>query len=160
MLALPIIGPLLTWLAGPFLSLAKGIGTQLGQIVSAALKNPYVLGALVAGAFFLLWQHEEGDKAAIRAQDAKTIASYQADLNTVLVANKTLLTSLNWQTGQVRALAAAEQKKTLAAIAAQAAAQRGVEAAQAVARHVEAYTPPAGSSDASAALDILKGKAD
>lgn len=160
MLALPFIGPLLTWIAGPFLSVAKGIGASLGQLALAALRNPYVLGALVAAAFFWLWSSEEGDKAKLRARGVQAVAGYQADLRLVLAANATLLQSLNWQTGQVRALAVASAQKTKAAKAAQDRAQRATDAAAGVARHVEAYVPPKGSSDAQAALDILKGRAD
>ncbi len=149
MLALPFIGPILTWLAGPFLSFAKGIGASIGQIAVAAFKNPYALGGMVAAAFFLLWQHDASRydklKVAGAANDAKWAAAFGQETDT---AHK-LLRALNGQNAAVHDLWRAGQSKLKASagIAASAAPAHAKAAAQSSA----ILAAPKGATDCAAA---------
>lgn len=105
-----LFAPILTWIMGPFLAFAKGLGASIGQIVKAILGNPVAMGACAAAALFLLYNWEEGGKAKLRAQvtDPATGHSWKAEAQDNAIAAAlwskgygVLLKALTDQTGAV-----------------------------------------------------------
>jgi hypothetical protein len=149
MLALPFIGPILTWIAGPFLSFAKGLGDNLGVLAVAAFKNPYVLGALVAAAFFLLYHHEEGRVSKVTAAAAKNDATWAAAFAQERKSFAVADGALKGQNAAVEALWAAGRPKLKAS--AQIAAAAGPAHAKATSEAAAILAAPKGATDCAAA---------
>jgi hypothetical protein len=98
---------ILAWLTGPALSAVKGFGA----LIASALRNPYVIGALVACAFFLLWKGEEDGKAKLRARLATNDATWAGALGVERQAFHTADDALRGQNIAVQALWQAGQAK-------------------------------------------------
>jgi hypothetical protein len=133
--------PLLEWL--------KGLGSSIGSIAAAALKNPYVIGALVAAAFFLLWKHEEGRVAKVTAAAAKNDATWASafaqERNSFSVADG----ALKGQNAAVDRLWRAGQAKLKAS--AQIAAAAGPAHAKAASESAAILAAPKGATDCASA---------
>jgi hypothetical protein len=136
--AIPFIGPFLTWIVGPFWSVAKGLGTSAVGLAKVALANPAIVGALATAILFLGYNMEESGKRKIAADGDARVAVVRKAFDTERASFAKVDGALKGQNKAVAALSTAGRAKltksaTMAATDAKALSRAALQSAMVLA---------------------------
>lgn len=112
-----------------------------GAILSGALRNPYVLGALAGLAVLLLWRIEESRITSAKAHTAKVEAAWRAAFAQEQLSFRTVDGALRQQNAAVTAWAVVGRQKTERAASSWSTDRKALEAAQTAASSRPAPDP-------------------